>query len=245
MGNPVVHFEIGAADDTALQHFYSELFGWGLQPIPPGGYTLVDTRAGSGINGGIGRSSDGTPWAAFYVEAPDIQAVLDKAQLLGAKTVVPVSVVPDMVTWAMFSDPDGLLVGLVQSAPAGQPQEGPGPSPGNGAAIDWFEVLGSDGDRTRAFYTELFGWTLSGSGPYSFVDTGAGRGIGGGVGAGNGSRWATIYAHVADVERTLARAQELGGAREYGPNQVDDHMRTGAIRDPAGNVVGIYEHPEH
>jgi predicted enzyme related to lactoylglutathione lyase len=28
MGNPVVRFEIGAADDQALARFYAELFGW-------------------------------------------------------------------------------------------------------------------------------------------------------------------------------------------------------------------------
>jgi hypothetical protein len=41
----------------------------------------------------------------------------------------------------------------------------------------------------------------------------------------------------------LARAVELGGSREYGPMNIDDHMRTGALRDPAGNIFGIYHHP--
>jgi hypothetical protein len=35
---------------------------------------VVDTRAGAGINGGIGRSSDGTPWATFYLEAELLSA---------------------------------------------------------------------------------------------------------------------------------------------------------------------------
>ena len=34
MANPVVHFEIGAADDQQLLRFYGELFGWGLQAFP-------------------------------------------------------------------------------------------------------------------------------------------------------------------------------------------------------------------
>src|SRR5207249_9174925 len=38
---------------------------------------------------------------------------------------------------------------------------------------------------------------------------------------------------------------ELGGKREYGPISVDDHMQTGAFRDPAGNVFGVYFHPPH
>jgi predicted enzyme related to lactoylglutathione lyase len=82
MGNPVVRFEIGAADDQALARFYGELFGWGLQAVADG-YTLVDTRGGTGINGGIGRSQSGEPWATFYVEVEDPQACLERAGALG------------------------------------------------------------------------------------------------------------------------------------------------------------------
>jgi uncharacterized protein len=247
MGNPVVHFEIGGPDDEPLVRFYREAFGWALQTVPGVHYTLVDTHGGGGINGGIGKSSTGEPWATFYVEVDDVQAVLDRAESLGAKTVLPVTEIAGMATFAMFDDPDGLLVGLVGRE---EPQEGvpQGPSAGDGAAVDWFEVLGSDAARTQAFYTELFGWKLNDSGfpGYALVDTDAGgRGIQGGVGAGGDSRWATVYASVPDVERALARAEQLGVARVYGPNQVDDHTETGAFRDPAGNVFGVYHHGEH
>ena len=104
----------------------------------------------------------------------------------------------------------------------------------------------SDAVRTQAFYTELFGWTVNPDEPgYGLVDTGAGRGMQGGLGAGQGAGWATVYASVPDVEATLARAEQLGGARVYGPNAVEDHMQTGALRDPAGNVLGVYHHAPH
>ena len=89
MGNAVVHFEIGGPDDAPLVTFYGELFGWKLQPFEGGGYTLIDTNGGGGINGGIGKSQTGEPWSTFYVEAEDLQAALDKAESLGAKTVMP------------------------------------------------------------------------------------------------------------------------------------------------------------
>jgi predicted enzyme related to lactoylglutathione lyase len=47
------------------------------------------------------------------------------------------------------------------------------------------------------------------------------------------------------VEQALVRAALLGGTRLYGPNAVDDHTQTGAFRDPAGNVFGVYHHGEH
>ena len=89
MGNAVVHFEIGGPDDAPLVAFYGELFGWKLRPFEGGGYTLIDTNGGGGINGGIGKSQTGEPWSTFYVEADDLQAVLDKAESLGAKTAMP------------------------------------------------------------------------------------------------------------------------------------------------------------
>jgi len=132
-------------------------------------------------------------------------------------------------------------VGLVESADPGQPQDQPGPSAGSGEPVDWFEVLGSDAENTQRFYADLFGWTVDTTGfpGFGITDTRAGRGIQGGLGAGE-QRWATIYASVADVEQTLARAESLGGSRAYGPVAVDGRMQTGAFRDPAGNVFGVY-----
>lgn len=246
MGNAVVHFEIGGPDDAPLAAFYGKLFGWKLQSFEGGGYTMIDTNGGGGINGGIGKSQTGEPWSTFYVEAEDLQAVLDKAESLGAKTVMPVTDFGGAVTIAMFNDPDGLLVGLVKAADPAQPQA-PGPSAGSGEPVDWFEVLGSDSGRTQRFYSDLFGWTVGGGDAgtplsYGIADTGAGSGIHGGLGASADVKWATIYAFVPDVEQTLAKAESLGGSRIYGPRAVDDQMQSGAFRDPAGNVFGVYHH---
>jgi predicted enzyme related to lactoylglutathione lyase len=234
--NPVVRFEIGAADDRRLVRFYGELLGWGLQAVADG-YTVVDTRGGGGINGGIGRSQSGEPWAAFYVEVEDLGASLDRAEALGGRTVMPVAELPGL-SFAMFDDPDGLLVGLQAGGASGVAAGGP--SAGDGAPVDWFEVLGADAARSQRFYAGLFGWEVP-SGAYGQVVAG----IGGGIGAGGEARWATVYAAVADVEATLAKAASLGATRMYGPNPVDDHTETGAFRDPAGNVFGVYHHGPH
>ena len=61
--------------------------------------------------------------------------------------------------------------------------------------------------------------------------------LSGGLGSSAESHWATIYASVADVEQTLGKAESLGGSRIYGPMAVDDHMQTGAFRDPAGATL--------
>jgi predicted enzyme related to lactoylglutathione lyase len=244
MAHAVVHFEIGGPDDEQLAEFYADLFGWDMAPIPGAGYTLVDTRGGAGINGGITRRGDGTPSVTFYIETDDLQAALDKINLLGGKTQTPITEMPGMVTYARFADLDGLEIGLVLEPR--DPGQAIAPTAGNGAAVDWFEVLGADAGRSQRFYAEIFGWKTAAMGSgYQMVDTGTARGIRGGIGTGEQGSWATVYASVADVAAVLARAEELGGSREYGPVAVDDHMQTGALRDPAGNLFGIYNHRPH
>ncbi len=108
-------------------------------------------------------------------------------------------------------------------------------------------MLGPDSDQTSRFLAEIFGWQAAGQdgSPYRTVDTGSGHGIRGGVGTAEQRNWATVYARVPDVGAALARAAELGGSREYGPMDVSDHMQTGAVRDPAGNVFGLYARAPH
>jgi hypothetical protein len=256
MAHPVVHFEVTGADGRQLANFYAGLLGWQPKPVPGSGYTLVDTCAGAGVNGGIADSQDGESSATFYVEADDLQAVLDKVNLLGGKTQTPITELPGMVTFARFEDLDGLVVGLILGpggqlaaapgqAAAAAAEPVPGPSVGTGAPADWFEIAGADADRSQRFYAEIFGWQVSDPGQgYLRVDTGTERGIRGGIAAARPGTWATVYARVPHVAETLAKAAELGGSREYGPVAGAGPMQTGAVRDPAGNVLGIYSQPD-
>jgi predicted enzyme related to lactoylglutathione lyase len=113
MANPVVHFEVVGKDLERLQGFYGELFGWKTQAIPEMGYAMVEKEEG-GIAGGIGQSPDGGPGhVTFYVASDDPQAILDRAQSLGGKVVMPVTELPQ-VTIALLADPEGHVVGVVK-----------------------------------------------------------------------------------------------------------------------------------
>jgi predicted enzyme related to lactoylglutathione lyase len=48
----------------------------------------------------------------------DLQAYLDRIEQLGGKTVVPVTEIPGLVTFAQFADPEGNVVGLVKAPEA-------------------------------------------------------------------------------------------------------------------------------
>jgi len=115
MGAPVVHFEINGKDLKALSKYYSELFGWQVHEVMPT-YGLVHTEAGGkGIDGGIGGGGESAaPGVVFYAEVDDPQKYLEQAEALGGKVVMPVTESPE-VTFALFSDPEGHVVGIVKA----------------------------------------------------------------------------------------------------------------------------------
>ena len=60
--HPIIHVDIPAQDPQAVSRFYSELFGWQLQPLPSMAY--IRFQAGNGVTGGFvgwrtGTGSDG------------------------------------------------------------------------------------------------------------------------------------------------------------------------------------------
>ena len=116
MGSPVAYFEIVSPNAERLRGFYAELFGWTTVDIGDPTYTMIDTGAGDGaIGGGIGEPQRPTDpgGTKIYVRVDDLQDYLDKAGLLGGRTVVPPTALPgDLGSFAVFADPDGQLVGL-------------------------------------------------------------------------------------------------------------------------------------
>ncbi len=113
MGQPVVHFEILGKEPKKLREFYAGLFDWHVDANNPINYGVVDTHGEGGIGGGIGPAQ-GPNQVTFYVQVDDLQGYLNKIEGMGGKTVVPVTEIPDMVTFAMFADPEGNVVGLVK-----------------------------------------------------------------------------------------------------------------------------------
>jgi predicted enzyme related to lactoylglutathione lyase len=111
---PVTHFEINAQDAPATQKFYSDLFGWGIDTNNPDNYGVIDTKnEGTGINGGIGASQQGRSWVTFYVECDDPAATLAKVERLGGRRVMePMQSMN--VTYALFADPEGNVIGLAK-----------------------------------------------------------------------------------------------------------------------------------
>src|SRR5207253_5057888 len=114
MANRVGWFEVVGQDGEKLRSFYSDVFGWKFNvPSPEMNYGMTDDSQ-TGIGGGVGQAQGGPGHATFYVGVPDPQAALDKIEGSGGKPVVPGTEM-EMVTCAMFSDPEGQLGRLCES----------------------------------------------------------------------------------------------------------------------------------
>jgi uncharacterized protein len=120
MGQPVVHFEVMGRDVAKLRTFYAALFDWKINADNPVEYGIVDRESnvnaeGVGIGGGIGQMPEGHPgYSTFYVEVPDVEAALAKAEGLGGTRLMGPEKVMDQIEIGMFNDPEGNLVGVVK-----------------------------------------------------------------------------------------------------------------------------------
>lgn len=121
MGRPVVHFEITGKDARKLQSYYSELFEWEIDSDNPMNYGIVPREGnvnadGIGIGGGIGAGPEGYPGhVTFYVEVPDVEAALARAESLGGSRMMGPETVPGGPEIGLFADPEGHVIGLVRS----------------------------------------------------------------------------------------------------------------------------------
>jgi len=122
MGQPVVHFEVVGKDGDKLKSYYGELFGWQIESNNPMNYGLIAREAnvnseGIGIGGGIGQGPDGYEGhVTFYVEVPDVEAALAKAESLGGTRVMGPEKIMEEVELGQFTDPEGNVIGLIKGS---------------------------------------------------------------------------------------------------------------------------------
>ena len=120
-----VHFEIHASNPQQLVDFYTGLFGWSFHKWEGGDYWLISTgaREQAGIDGGLvprrgPAAAEGAPVNAFVVtvDVADLDADVAKALALGGSIAVPKMPIPGIGWLAYIKDPDGNILGMMQSA---------------------------------------------------------------------------------------------------------------------------------
>lgn len=115
MANPIVHWELVGPDGEAMASFYRDLFGWESEAVPGFDQYYMVAREHAGIGGAVGKGSDEMPaYITMYVEVPSIDEHLARIEAAGGGTVVPRTEIPGTVVFAMFRDPAGNIMGLVE-----------------------------------------------------------------------------------------------------------------------------------
>jgi predicted enzyme related to lactoylglutathione lyase len=117
LGDPVVHFEVIGRDPRRLRVFYGEAFDWDVgDPIDAlNGYAMAKPGGRNGIDGGIGGVRDDYDGhVTFYVEVANLDAALQKILALGGKTLMPPEAIWGGTRFALFADPEGHAVGLIE-----------------------------------------------------------------------------------------------------------------------------------
>jgi len=115
MPNPNVYWEICVKDLKAGIRFYTSLFDWEIREEPElnlMNYGMVST--GEEWDGGIFQAQgEMKPYVAVYFKVDDIDAVIDKAEKLGAFVIARKTLISEQYGYyGLFTDPDGNLVGL-------------------------------------------------------------------------------------------------------------------------------------
>ena len=116
-----------------------------------------------------------------------------------------------------------------------------------------FEIPYEDGDRAQQFYKAAFDWELQsmpGMG-YVLVTTGPSGETGpteagfinGGMlsRADSPSSGPLVVVDVDSIDDTLQTVEKLGGATVVGKTPVGGMGFTAYVRDPEGNVIGLWE----
>ena len=125
MSGRVVHFEIPVEDVERAQRFYREAFNWQMTSMPDMGYTLVSTtptdesgfpKDPGAINGGMMRRQGPITAPVITIEVDDIEAAVAQIEKLGGGVVMPRFAVGDMGFAAYFTDTEGNIVGLWETA---------------------------------------------------------------------------------------------------------------------------------
>jgi predicted enzyme related to lactoylglutathione lyase len=127
MSGKVVHFEIPYDDGDRARRFYGEAFGWQMTPLPGMDYTAATTGPSDPekgptepgfINGGLFERSDEFPGKApnIVIDVPSVDEALLKVEAAGGRTASSKVPVGDMGFAGYFTDTEGNLIGLWETA---------------------------------------------------------------------------------------------------------------------------------
>jgi predicted enzyme related to lactoylglutathione lyase/uncharacterized protein YndB with AHSA1/START domain len=144
--------ELLTSDEAGATKFYSAVFGWQTANFPGAKdmkYTIWKQQ-GKGLGGLMKRPKEEIPphWLG-YVTVADVDATVKKVGQTGGKVMMPPLDIPDVGKIAVFLDPQGAALGIIQPIDK--------PSTCSGNQIVWCDIPVKDLDRAIRFYSAVLG----------------------------------------------------------------------------------------
>jgi predicted enzyme related to lactoylglutathione lyase len=242
-----VWVDLFSSDTAAASDFYSKLFGWTITDLSHNGRTYIVFKNGDKpVAGLVARASSKekhlSRWIP-YVSVSDIQATLGTVKSAGGIVRAPARNFPDRGWQAIISDPEGAVLGLLQSSSGDSADTEPATGDWN-----WFELYSKNAAAASSFYTSVIKYQAAPDtrterkGDFELSSDGRAR-------AGiapfsddqdSKSGWLVVV-RVADISAAVAEAGVLGGEVDVAPRPAAYGSRFAIITDPTGGTIGLVQ----
>jgi predicted enzyme related to lactoylglutathione lyase len=239
--------DLATTDPEGAKAFYGELFGWEAEDMPVGDGVFYSMMRRDGRNAAAiapqpqqQREAGVPPIWQSYVTVESADATAERVKELGGTVHAPAFDVLEAGRMAVLQDPQGAF--FLAWEPRRHIGAGVVNAPG---ALAWNELNTTDIEAAGAFYSGVFGWTISpfeGS-PEPYLAIKNGEGNNGGIrpasSPGMPPAW-LVYFGIEDLDAALESIERLGGAKHAGP--IDIGMaRIAVVADPQGAVFALYD----
>ena len=240
-------YELMTSDTKAAGKFYSDVVGWTTAEMPdPNGHHYTTFNLGNVGIAGMLNIPGHTAWIG-YIAVDDVDAHIPKIVEAGGKLLRPATDVPEMLRFAVLSDPQGAAIVVFTPNPhMSSPQRPESPTPGT---VGWHELYTTDLEGGFNFYHKLFGWTkvsdmdMGPMGLYRIFDEGDQKPTGDGGMMTKPpqmpvSCW-SFYFHVDSIKAAIQRVGSGGGKILNGPTQVPGGAWIIQGQDPQGAMFSL------
>jgi predicted enzyme related to lactoylglutathione lyase len=245
--------ELVTPDQSAARAFYAGLFGWDYDDNDMGemGHYFIATYDGSEL-GGVSAQQPGMEghpaYWGVYLAVDDVDATTAKVEAAGGTVEAGPFDVGDAGRMAAIQDPTGARVGLWQAGRTTGTQRANEPN-----TPTWNECVTGDVAAATRFYAEVLGMgsepmDMGEAGSYTVLSDVNGRQVGGSMDLGmlpegTPPHW-NVYFNVEDVDASVAKVTELGGASVAPAMDVPGVARMAMVAAPQGATFWVMAPPE-
>ncbi len=247
-GRAVWHDLMTSDQDGSLK-YYSKLLDWTTNDWDMGdGKIYKMIRAGKSNIGGFVQVDEGKnvhPHWLAYVLVDDVDAVCSRAADHGGQVIQQPADIPEVGRFGVVMGPEGGVLAPFKPLQAMPEPEG---TPADHTFI-WMELMTDDPGKSRAFYSEMFDWSvreteMGDMGTYYLFDREGGKETAGMMPVPADSEAPPMwipYIGTQDVDAIAAKVTKLGGTVFVPPQDIPGIGRFSVTADPAGAAVAFFK----